>query len=471
MPNSFAAQLADALENSWPAVARPNQLPPPGDWWQIWLLLAGRGFGKTRTLAEWVCDQAAFGQVSRIALVAATAADARDVLVEGQSGILAVAPPQFRPIYEPSKRRLIWPNGAIATTFSAEEPDRLRGPQHDAAVCDELASWSHPETWDMLQFGLRLGRHPRCLVATTPRPTKLIRELLAREGRDVIVTRGSTYENRANLAPGFFDQVIRKYEGTRLGRQELNAELLEDTPGALWSHSIIDAARQAAGPPDLARIVVAVDPAVTSGEDADETGIVVVGRDHQGHGYVLADASGRYQPIEWAKIAIAAYQAHHADRIVAEVNNGGEMVENTIRMVDSNVPFTAVRASRGKVTRAEPVSALYEQGRMHHVGTFAPLEDQMTNFTSDFDRRAAGYSPDRVDALVWAATELLVEQMNGWAIFEVYRREAAAIEAQKAGLPPPPPTLAEVEYAKQPSLQEVYDTARARFDELYRNTT
>ena len=252
----------------------------------------------------------------------------------------------------------------------------------------------------------------------------MIRELLAREGRDVVVTRGSTYENRANLAPGFFDQVIRKYEGTRLGRQELNAELLEDTPGALWSHSIIDAARQAAAP-HLVRIVVAIDPASTSGEDADETGIVVVGKDHQGHGYVLADISGRYQPIEWATIAIAAYRTHHADRIVAEVNNGGEMVENTLRMVDPNIPFTAVRASRGKVTRAEPVSALYEQGRMHHIGTFVQLEDQMTNFTSDFDRRAAGYSPDRVDSLVWGCTKLLVEPMKGFGIYEVMRRQAA----------------------------------------------
>ena len=213
MANSFAVQLADALEASWPAIARPNQLPPPGDW-QVWLLLAGRGFGKTRTLAEWVCQQAGSGQAGRTALVAATAADARDVLVEGQSGILAVSPPWFRPVYEPSKRRLTWPNGAMATTFSAEEPERLRGPQHDAAVCDELGAWSRPETWDML-----LGRYPRCLVATTPRPTKLIRELLAREGRNVTVTRGSTYENRVNLAPGFFDQIIRKYEGTRLGRR------------------------------------------------------------------------------------------------------------------------------------------------------------------------------------------------------------------------------------------------------------
>jgi len=438
MANFFAAQLVDALENCWAAVARPNQLPPSGDWWQIWLLLAGRGFGKTRTLAEWVCEQAASGQVSRIALVAATAADARDVLVEGESGILAVAPPWFRPIYEPSKRRLTWPNGAIATTFSAEEPDRLRGPQHDAAVCDELASWSRPETWDMLQFGLRLGRHPRCLVATTPRPIKLIRELLAREGHDVVVTRGSTYENRANLAPGFFAQVIRKYEGTRLGRQELKAELLEDTPGALWSHGIIEAARRSVAPVEMTRVVVAIDPAVTSGEEADETGIIVVGKDKHGHGYVLADISGRYQPIEWARLAITAYRTHHADRIVAEVNNGGDMVAQNIRMVDPNVAFTAVRASRGKVTRAEPASSLYEQGRIHHIGTFPQLEDQMANFTSDFDRSAAGYSPDRLDALVWALTDLLVEQMKGYAIFELTRQRAEALAQEKPAEPRPP---------------------------------
>jgi len=458
MTSSFAAKLVDALEHSWAAIARPNQLPPPGDWWQIWLLLAGRGFGKTRTLAEWVCEQVLFGLASRIALVAATAADARDVLVEGESGILAVAPPWFRPIYEPSKRRLTWPNGAIGTTFSAEEPERLRGPQHDAAVCDELGSWSRPETWDMLQFGLRLGRNPRCLVATTPRPTKLIRELLAREGRDVVVTRGSTYENRANLAPGFFDQVIRKYEGTRLGRQELNAELLEDTPGALWSHGIIDAARQAAAP-NLARIVVAIDPATTSGEDADETGIVVVGKDNQGHGYVLADASGKYQPIEWAKIAITAYRTHHADRIVAEVNNGGEMVENTLRMVDPNIPFTAVRASRGKVTRAEPVSALYEQGRMHHVGTFPQLEDQMTNFTSDFDRQSAGYSPDRVDALVWAVTDLMLTDMKGWGLFEVMRRRAAGETLEQiAGIVARP--------GEEPKRESLLDLYKRRMAEI-----
>jgi phage terminase large subunit-like protein len=454
--NPFAAQLADALENSWVAVARPNQLPPPGGWWQIWLLLAGRGFGKTRTLAEWVCEQVASGQATRIALVAATAADARDVLVEGESGILAVAPPWFRPIYEPSKRRLTWPNGAIATTFSAEEPDRLRGPQHDAAVCDELGSWSRPETWDMLQFGLRLGRNPRCLVATTPRPTKLIRELLAREGRDVVVTRGSTYENRANLAPGFFEQVIRKYEGTRLGRQELNAELLEDTPGALWTHALIEANRLRA-PPIMTRVVVAIDPAVTSGEESDETGIVVVGKDANGQGYVLADVSGKYAPTEWAKIAIATYKAHSADRIVGEVNNGGDMIEATLRMVDPNVPFTAVRASRGKVVRAEPIAALYEQGRMHHVGAFPQLEDQMANFMTDFDRAAAGYSPDRVDSLVWGCTELLVEPMKGYGIYEVTRRRAQGETLEQiAGIAETTP-----EKERKPSLLEVYKQALA----------
>ena len=333
MANPFAAQLADALENSWPAVARPNQLPPPGDWWQIWLLLAGRGFGKTRTLAQWVCQQAVSGQASRIALIAATAADVRDVLVEGQSGILAVAPAWFRPVYEASKRRLTWPNGAIATTFSAEEPERLRGPQHDAAVCDELGSWTRPETWDMVQFGLRLGVKPRCLVATTPRPTKLIRELLAREGGDVVVTRGSTYENRANLAPGFFDQVIRKYEGTRLGRQELNAEILDDVPGALWTRALLEELRWPVGKsmPDLSRVVVAIDPAVTSGEEADETGIIVAGRDYDGRGYVLDDRSGRYAPFAWAREAIMLYRKYGADRVVAEVNNGGDLVANVAR--------------------------------------------------------------------------------------------------------------------------------------------
>jgi predicted phage terminase large subunit-like protein len=420
---AMAPGEANAFQYDWRYRARPEQLPPEGSW-RVWLLLAGRGFGKTRSGAEWVRAEVKAGR-RRIALVGPTAADARHVMVEGESGILAISPDPERPLYEPSKRRLTWPNGAVATTYSADEPERLRGPQHDAAWCDELAAWRYPEAWDMLMFGMRLGADPRTVVTTTPRPAKLIRGLV----RDPIcvVTRGSSYENRGNLAPAFFEQIIRKYEGTRLGRQELDAELLEDTPGALWSHASIEASRLRSTP-EMTRVVVAIDPAVTSGEEADETGIVVAGKDKNGHGYVLADISGRYPPTEWARLAIAAYAAHRADRIVAEVNNGGDMVGATLRMVNPNVAFTAVRASRGKVVRAEPVAALYQQGRVHHIGTFPQLEDQMTNFTSDIDRAAAGYSPDRVDALVWAFSELLVEPMESEGIFELYRQYAEAAE-------------------------------------------
>ena len=396
-------------------------MPPPGDW-RVWLLLAGRGFGKTRSGAEFVRARIAARAARRIALVAPTEADARDVMVEGESGLLAIAPPDYRPVYEPSKRRVTWPNGAIATLFSAEEPERLRGPQHDLAWCDELAAWRYPQTWDMLMFGLRLGEDPRAVVTTTPRPNQLIRALLA--DPKVVVTRGRTVENRAHLAPAFLAQIVRRYEGTRLGRQELDAELLEDAPGALWRRGVIEASRVAA-PPALARVVVAIDPAAASHKDADETGIIVAGRDADGGGYVLADASGRYAPAEWARAAIAAYAAHRADRVVAEVNNGGEMVEATLRMVDPNVPFAAVRAARGKAARAEPVAALYEQGRVRHLGAFPQLEDQMCAFTADFDPDAAGYSPDRVDALVWALTELIVQPRAGDALFETYRRLAA----------------------------------------------
>ena len=358
----------------------------------------------------------------RIALVAPTAADARDVMVEGESGLLTIAPPWDRPLYEPSKRRLTWKSGAVATTFSADEPERLRGPQHDLAWCDELAAWRYPQAWDMLMFGLRLGADPRAVVTTTPRPTRLLRDLLA--DPKVVVTRGRTVENRANLAPAFLDQIVKRYQGTRLGRQELDAELLDDLPGALWQRGLIEAARTNR-PPDLWRVVVAIDPAATAGAEADETGIIVAGRDGNGHGYVLADASGRYAPTEWAQVAVAAYRTHRADRIVAEVNNGGDMVEATLRMIDPNVPFGAVRAARGKAARAEPVAALYEQGRVHHLGALPRLEDQMCAFTADFDRRAAGYSPDRVDALVWALTALLVDPDSGEGIFETYRRLAA----------------------------------------------
>ena len=351
--------------------ARDSQLPPLGDW-RTWLLLAGRGFGKTRSGAEFVRWQVQTGGARRVALVAPTAVDARNVMVEGESGILAVCSETSPPQYEPSKHRLTWPNGAIATTFSADEPNRLRGPQHDFAWCDELAAWRYPAAWDMLMFGLRLGNDPRVVVTTTPRPIGLIRELLA--DPKVVTTRGRTIENQANLAPAFLHQIVTRYQGTRLGRQELDAELLEDVPGALWQRGTIEAAR-IAGSPELTRIVVAIDPAGTSGEQADETGIIVAGRDAAGHGYVLADASGHYAPAEWARTAITAYAAQRADRIVGEVNNGGDMVEATLRMIDPAVPFRAVRASRGKAARAEPVAALYEQGRLHHLGAFPRLED------------------------------------------------------------------------------------------------
>jgi len=418
---SLTPKEADEFNYDWSRWARDSQKSPTGDW-RVWLLLAGRGFGKTRTGAELVRARVGAHTARRIALVAPTAADARDVMVEGESGLLAIAPPWDRPLYEPSKRRLTWPNGAVATIFSADEPERLRGPQHDFAWCDELAAWRYPAAWDMLMYGLRLGDDPRATVTTTPRPTKLIRALLA--DPKVVVSRGATAENRANLAPAFLDQIVRRYEGTRLGRQELDAEILDDMPGGLWRRGIIEATRTSARP-ELSRVVVAIDPAASASEAADETGIIAAGRDGNGHGYVLTDGSGRYAPAEWARVAIAAYCAHRADRIVAEINNGGDMVEATLRMVDPNVPFSAVRAARGKVARAEPIAALYEQGRIHHIGAFPQLEDQMCSFTSDFDRRAAGYSPDRVDALVWAFTELLVEPPAGDAIFETYRRRAA----------------------------------------------
>jgi len=403
---SIASALAATLEDGgWRSKARPSQLPPEGDWLG-WLLMAGRGFGKNFTGAGWVNDLVETRTAGRIALVAATAADARDTMVEGQSGLLRLAPAWNRPLYEPSKRRLTWPNGAIATTFSSEEADRLRGPEHDAAWADELAAWNDPQaTWDMLQFGLRLGKRPRWLATTTPRPIKLVKDILAREGKDVVVTRGTTFENEANLAPTFLAAVRARYEGTRLGRQELNAELLTDVAGALWQMEWLDRDR-VAGAPDLQRIVVAIDPAVSNNEGSDETGIIVAGVARDQQAYVLEDLSGRYAPHEWAAKAIDAYRRHKADRILAEINNGGAMVEGTIRALDSHVSFKSVHASRGKVVRAEPIAALYEQRKVHHVAGFATLEDQMCGFTSDFDRGRAGYSPDRVDALVWALTEL-----------------------------------------------------------------
>jgi phage terminase large subunit-like protein len=413
---TLASLLADALEDGgWVAKARPEQLEPLGDW-LVWLILAGRGWGKTRTGVEWVHGHAVMGTASRIALVAPTAADVRDVLIEGPSGFLNIASDSTRPLYEPSKRRLEWPNGATATCFSAEEPERLRGPQHDLAFCDEVAAWKYPEAMDQLNFGLRVGIRPRKLITTTPKPTKLLKSIV--NDPTTFITRGSTLDNKSNLAPSFMSSIIKKYSGTRLGRQEIDGELLSDTPGALWQLDWLDRDRVEHLPFDgLARIVIAIDPAVTSGEDADETGIIAAGMDHAGEGYVLEDCSGRYQPHEWAAVAIGMYRRWKADRIIGETNNGGEMIESTIRMVDPNVSYKSVHASRGKVIRAEPISALYEQGRVHHVGVFSELEDQMSAFTSDFSRSTAGYSPDRLDALVWALTELMLEQKGSQLFF------------------------------------------------------
>ena len=402
--NSFVDELTSAEQSAllyeWKFWARENQLAPAGAW-QNWLLCAGRGFGKTRSGAEWIRAEATVGGRRRLALVAPTAADARDVMVEGESGILAISPPAERPHYEPSKRRLTWPNGALATLYSADEPERLRGPQHDGAWCDELASWRFVDAaWANLQFGLRLGQSPRTVITTTPKPIRIIKELLTLES--TVVTRGSTYENRGNLAESFIEAVRSRYEGTRLGRQELYAELLEDAEGALWKRDELEEHRVRAAP-DLKRIVVACDPAATSTEEANETGIVVAGVSRSGEGYVLDDRTIRASPLKWAEVAVTAYHMFKADRLIAETNQGGEMVKTTIGTVDPKVAYKGIHASRGKMARAEPVAALYEQGKVHHVGGFPELEDQLCQWEPGMP------SPDRLDALVWALTELMLD--------------------------------------------------------------
>jgi len=406
--NPFA-RIRDNLSHDWPSQARPEQLPPDGDW-SKWLILAGRGFGKSRTGAEWTRGLAEAGAVSHLALVAGTAADGRDVMIEGPAGLLSIAPNSFRPVWEPSKRRVSWPNGVQATLFASEEPDRLRGPQHGAAWLDELASFKNLQaTWDMLQFGMRLGKRPRQVITTTPRPLKILRELIA--SPDTVVTRGTTYDNRANLSESFFSKVIKQYENTRLGRQELLAEILDDVVGALWTRDLIEQTRRAAAPP-MTRIVIAIDPSVSSGEGANEAGIIVAGLGGDNHAYVLADESGVMAPIDWARKAVKLYKYWNADRIIAEANQGGALIENTIRAVDATVAFKAVNASRGKITRAEPVAALFEQNRAHLVGAFPQLEDQLCTFSA-----GSSDSPDRLDAMVWALTELALNARRGEFVF------------------------------------------------------
>lgn len=395
-------EVQAALAYDWDFWAREEQKLPPGDW-TFWLILAGRGFGKTRTGAETVRHWARGS--SLVNLIGATADDARDIMIEGESGILAICPHDERPQYVKGDRKLVWPNGSISLIFTADEPDRLRGKQHTKLWGDELAAWRYPDAWDQATFGLRLGDKPQAVITTTPRPTQIIKSLLHDAGTHV--TRGSTYDNRANLAPEFFSNLITKYEGTRLGRQELEAEVLLDMPGALWQRSKLDSLRVPADDRlQMERIVVAVDPAVSTGEASNETGIIVAGRGADGHGYTLADDSGVYTPNEWGRRVAALVRKYEADAVVAETNQGGDMVEAIVRSVLPSVRYIGVRASRGKFTRAEPVAALYEQDRVHHVGRFDRLEDQMVEFTPDFDRVKQGYSPDRVDALVWAYTEL-----------------------------------------------------------------
>jgi len=397
------------LLDDWHLWARPEQLAPGGEW-TSWLYMGGRGAGKTRAGAEWIRARVESGLGRRIALVAGTAADARNVMIEGESGLLAIASASDRPRFEPSKRRLTWPNGAVATLFSAEQPESLRGPQHDTAWCDELAKWKYLErAWDNLQLGLRLGRMPRQVITTTPRALAALKTIIARS--DTVVTRGTSYDNRANLAPAYFAHIIRRYEGTRFGRQEINAELLDDVQGALWTRAMLDQARlgESAAAPQMVRVVVGVDPSGTRGEDDRASiGIVAAGKGDDGLGYVLADFTCALSPAGWGRRVAEAASAHRADCVVAEGNFGGAMVESVLATANTSARVRMVTASRGKIVRAEPIAALYEQNRVRHAGVFGALEDQLVAFTTE------GYvgegSPDRADAMIWALTKLMLHQ-------------------------------------------------------------
>lgn len=366
--------------------------------------MAGRGFGKTRCGAEDIAIYAMRNPNVQCAVVAPTHGDLRRVCFGGESGLLSVIPKDCllksndQKGYSSSVSEIRLWNGSKITGYAAQEPERLRGPQYHRAWCDEVASWRYPEAFDQLMFGLRLGDNPQCVITTTPKPNKLIKDLVSRE--DCHVTTGSTFENEANLAQSALKMLKERYEGTNLGRQELYAEIIEAFEGALWKPALIDEARLHEDK-DLQQIIVAVDPAVTANANSDETGIVVVGKDYNNHFYVLEDLSGRHPPDKWGKIAINAFYEWEADRIVAEVNNGGDLVERLIRNIDNNISYRSVRATRGKILRAEPIAALYEQRRVHHMDVFSELESQMCSYTGDTNS-----SPDRLDALVWGLTEL-----------------------------------------------------------------
>ncbi len=389
------------LKHDWQFWARREQRQPRG-FWVTWLIVAGRGWGKTRCGAEWLHQKAFRNPGCRLAVIGETLHDARMVMVEGESGLLQIAPPWFRPTFESSKRQLIWPNGSVAHLFSAEDPDQLRGPQFHYAWCDEVAKWHYAASWDNMKMALRLGKHPRVVATTTPKPVPLMKTLLAASG--TVVTRGSTFDNAVNLPEAFIQALHDSYSNTRLGRQELYAEMLADNTHALWQPGVLEMHRVVRAPP-LNRIVVAIDPAVSSNADSSETGIVVAGIDDAQHVYVLRDASGQFAPEQWARTAVTEFHQHRASRVIAEVNNGGALVEQMLRVVDPTIPYRAVRAMQGKLPRAEPVAALYEQGRVHHVGYFPQLEEQLCSYDG-----TGTVSPDRLDALVWAVTELALGQ-------------------------------------------------------------
>ena len=401
----------EELQHTWEFWARPEQLEPTGDW-NIWIALAGRGWGKTRAGVEWVRHQVKSGK-KRIAAVAPTNSDIRRVMVEGESGFLNVCwkgDKTYRggklgyPNWSPTNRTLTWENGAKVEFYSAEDPERLRGPQFHAAWADEVAAWrNQQDVWDMLQFTLRLGRKPRVMVTTTPKPTKLMRALIASPQSHI--TRGSTFDNIDNLAKPFLETIKKEYEGTRLGNQELYAEMLEEADGALWTTEVLDGCTvEQKDIPELNRIVVSIDPAVTSKTESDMTGLIVAGIDVNGIGYVLEDATDRYSPAEWAAKAISLYQEYSADRIVAERNQGGDMVRRTLEAEDEAVPIRLVHASRGKMARAEPISALYERGKVKHAKGLDELETQMRTW----EPLGSMGSPDRLDACVWALTDLML---------------------------------------------------------------
>jgi phage terminase large subunit-like protein len=417
----------------WSIHARPEQLPPPGNW-RVWLILAGRGWGKTKTGAEWVRQFAYEHPGCLIALIARTAADVRTTMLEGPSGLLSISPPWFYPNHEASKCKLTWPNGSVALHFSAEEPKGLRGPQFNGAWCDELASWSShmtedekgllvkgiPTAWTQLQFTMRIpGKRPQILVTTTPRAVKVIRDLVA--DPETVTIGGSTFDNADNLSPEFIQSVKRLYEGTRLGQQELYGRILTDTPGALWTISMLENCRVQEIPPDLNRVVIGLDPSGGRGERGIVSAAIApctCKGQEEIHGFVISDASGVYGPDTWGRAVIAEYNRWQADRIIVERNFGGDMASALLRTVDSMVSITEVVASRGKAIRAEPVAALYEQGKVHHVGDLTRLEDQMCTWTPDTEEG----SPDRLDALVWALSSLMIKEgagLDAWGLVDM----------------------------------------------------